>query len=163
VKRELTLTLDGVAYPIVANQKTITIYGRDFTVEVLQDRTVLVDGIVYDVALEGDRATADGKSYTVQVTGMKLTAPTRTEAKSHSAQRKSSEAGTGDVTAIMPGKILRVLVTPGQEVDAGDSVCVLEAMKMENELHASHAGIVDRVNVEAGDAVEKGDVLVAFR
>lgn len=163
MKRELTLTLDDIAYPIIANTKTIAINGRDFTVEVLEDQTVLVDGIVYDVMLNGDTATADGASYSVQVTGMKMTAPARTEPKGSSSRRKSSGNDSNAVTAIMPGKIIRILVTPGQEVNRDDPVCVLEAMKMENELRASQAGIVDSVHVDPGDAVEKGEVLVTFK
>jgi glutaconyl-CoA/methylmalonyl-CoA decarboxylase subunit gamma len=163
VKRELTLTLDDVAYPITSNAKTIVVNGREYTVEVLEDQTVLVDGIAYDVKRDDGTVTADGTSYAVQVTGMKMTAPARTGTKGSSSRRKSSDADSNAVTAIMPGKIIRVLVTPGQDVNSGDPVCVLEAMKMENELRASQTGVVDSVNVEPGDAVEKGEVLVTFK
>ncbi|MCJ7737933.1 MAG: acetyl-CoA carboxylase biotin carboxyl carrier protein subunit [Anaerolineae bacterium] len=163
MKRELTLTLDDIAYPITASAKAITVNDRDYAVEVLEDQTVLVDGIAYDVKVDGDTVTADGTSYSVQVTGMKRTAPARTGAKSSSSRRKSSGANSNAVTAIMPGRIIRVLVTPGQEVNSGDPVCILEAMKMENELRASQAGVVDSVNVDPGDAVDKGEVLVTFK
>jgi len=122
----------------------------------------LVDGIAYEVTLNEGIATVDGISYSVQATGMKLTAPTQAGTKSRSARRRTAGAVTNAVTAIMPGKIIRVLVTPGQEVNSGDPVCVLEAMKMENELRASQAGTVASVNVEPGDAVEKGEILVTF-
>ncbi|MGQ0702497.1 MAG: biotin/lipoyl-containing protein [Gemmatimonadales bacterium] len=65
--------------------------------------------------------------------------------------------------APMPGLVIRVLVESGQEVAAGASVVVLEAMKMENELKASGAGVVDQVLVTAGQTVERGQVLVRFR
>jgi len=55
---------------------------------------------------------------------------------------------------------VRVLVELGQEIAAGAPVCVLEAMKMENELHASQGGTVRAVHVRPGDDVEKGQVLV---
>jgi biotin carboxyl carrier protein len=60
----------------------------------------------------------------------------------------------------MPGKIIRVMVEPGQKVEEGDPVCVLEAMKMENELHAQRSGTVRAVHVKPGDDVEKDQVLV---
>ena len=163
MKRELTLTLDDIAYPITANAEAITVNGRDYAVEVLEDQTVLVDGIAYDVKLDGDTVTADGTSYSVHVTGMKRVALAHTETKSSSSRRKSSGANSNAVTAIMPGKIIRVLVSPGQEVNSGDPVCILEAMKMENELRASQPGVVDSVNVDPGDAVDKGEVLITFK
>jgi pyruvate carboxylase subunit B len=62
----------------------------------------------------------------------------------------------------MPGLVLRVQVAPGQNVAAGTGVIVLEAMKMENELKAVGAGVVRSVRVSAGEAVEKGQVLIEF-
>jgi len=65
--------------------------------------------------------------------------------------------------APMPGLVVRVLVEPGQEVAAGAGLVVLEAMKMENELKAPAAGTVGAVGAQAGQAVEKGHVLVEFQ
>ena len=62
----------------------------------------------------------------------------------------------------MPGLVVRVQVEAGQSVAAGAGVVVLEAMKMENELRAATAGTVRTVRVRAGEAVEKGQVLVEF-
>ncbi len=70
--------------------------------------------------------------------------------------------GGGILKAPMPGLVLRVQVTPGQNVAAGTGVIVLEAMKMENELKAVGAGVVRAVRVSAGEAVEKGQVLIEF-
>jgi biotin carboxyl carrier protein len=70
------------------------------------------------------------------------------------------EAGAGAVLAIMPGKIIRVMVEVGQQVEEGEAVCVLEAMKMENELQTRQSGIVQAIHVEPGDDVEKDQVLV---
>jgi pyruvate carboxylase subunit B len=68
--------------------------------------------------------------------------------------------GAGTIRAPMPGLVVRVLVEPGQAVEEGAGVVVLEAMKMENELRAAGPGVVRTVRVEAGMAVEKGEVLV---
>ena len=71
--------------------------------------------------------------------------------------------GPAPLRAPMPGLVLRVLVGPGQELAAGAGVVVLEAMKMENELKAAAAGIVGSIRVQAGEPVEKGQLLVEFR
>jgi biotin carboxyl carrier protein len=65
--------------------------------------------------------------------------------------------------APMPGKVLSVLVEAGQSVEAGDSLLVLEAMKMENVIKAAVDGIIEDVNAKAGFAVEKGELLITFQ
>ena len=70
--------------------------------------------------------------------------------------------GGGVLRAPMPGLVVRVLVEPGQRVAAEAGVVVLEAMKMENQLKASVAGVVKAVRVGPGKVVEKGEVLVEF-
>ncbi len=69
-------------------------------------------------------------------------------------------AGGGEIKAPMPGLVVRVLVEPGQAVEAGQGVVVLEAMKMENELKAAAPGVVRAIRAEVGRPVEKGQVLV---
>jgi biotin carboxyl carrier protein len=159
VKQEFTLALENIEYPVVAEGDTITVNGRPFAVEIV-DGTVLVDGIAYDVALEGDTATVGEESYTVHVSGLAMTAGASALAPSGPAVSPVTEAGAGAVLAIMPGKIIRVLVEVGQQVEEGESVCVLEAMKMENELHARQPGVVQAITVRPGDDVEKDQVLV---
>jgi len=67
---------------------------------------------------------------------------------------------SGSLKAPMPGKVLRVDVKAGQIVKKGDSILILEAMKMENAIKAPGEGTVKAVHVKAGDAVEKGTVMV---
>jgi len=68
----------------------------------------------------------------------------------------------GVVKAPMPGLVVRVEVTAGQEVEAGAGLVIVEAMKMENELRAPQRGVVQQVHVSAGDRVEKGAPLVTL-
>ena len=157
MKREFTITLEEIEYSVVAENGGTTVNGRPFTVEVTDDGGVLVDGITYDVALEGETATVGSESYTVQVSGL---AATPTAPTPSTAPATAAVAGEGAVTAIMPGKIVRVLVEEGDQVTEGDVVCVLEAMKMENELQAPATGEVKTVHVSPGDDVETGAVLV---
>jgi biotin carboxyl carrier protein len=72
-------------------------------------------------------------------------------------------AGGGVVKAPMPGLVVRVEVREGASVEAGEGLVVVEAMKMENELRATHKGVVERVHVKAGDRVEKGAELVTLK
>ena len=62
----------------------------------------------------------------------------------------------------MPGDILEVKVKPGDQVNPGDVVCVLEAMKMKNMIRTSRGGVVASVEVSGGQAVDYGAVLVVF-
>jgi acetyl-CoA/propionyl-CoA carboxylase biotin carboxyl carrier protein len=59
----------------------------------------------------------------------------------------------------MQGTVLRVLVEVGQEVAAGDVLCIVEAMKMENEVAAHQPGVVRELNVAAGQAVQAGETI----
>lgn len=81
-------------------------------------------------------------------------------------QRRDSQAmlgaQSGSVTAPMQATVNRVLAEVGQEVGAGDLVCVIEAMKMEQPLYAPVAGVVSTVHVAAGDAVSSGQVLISI-
>lgn len=71
-------------------------------------------------------------------------------------------AQVNDMKAPMPGLILDILVTPGQEIKKGDQLLILEAMKMENVLKASGDGTVSSIEVNKGDSVEKGQILIKF-
>jgi acetyl-CoA/propionyl-CoA carboxylase, biotin carboxylase, biotin carboxyl carrier protein len=71
-------------------------------------------------------------------------------------------AGTGAVTVPMQGTIVKVLVSEGDEVEAGQTVCVLEAMKMENNIAADKSGTVKEIKVTAGQSVGSGDVVVVI-
>jgi biotin carboxyl carrier protein len=67
-----------------------------------------------------------------------------------------------DIKAPMPGMVLSVLVSEGQEVKKGDSLIVLEAMKMENILKSPADGIIKKVVANKGTAVEKNQLLIQF-
>lgn len=94
-------------------------------------------------------ATTGGRTYRLQLGGGAMAA---------------GDTGTGDngpyeLRATLPGKILEVQVTPGQAVQEGDGLVVVEAMKMENELRAPFDACVERIAVEKGQTVETGSLL----
>jgi len=78
------------------------------------------------------------------------------------ADARARAHGEQSVVAPMPGRVVRVLVAPGDTVAARQGVVVVEAMKMENELRAPKAGRVKDVAVGAGDSVDAGRVLVVI-
>jgi len=69
---------------------------------------------------------------------------------------------TNEINAPMPGLIIEVNVSEGQEVKEGDFLCVLEAMKMENAMMSPRDGIIKSVLVSKGNTVDKGDLLIEF-
>ena len=71
-------------------------------------------------------------------------------------------AGSGTVTVPMQGTIVKVLVAVGDTVEVGQTICVLEAMKMENAVNAEKAGVVAEIKVAAGDSVGGGDVVAVI-
>lgn len=68
-------------------------------------------------------------------------------------------AGANSVSAPMPGTVLEVKVTPGQAVNAGDVLVILEAMKMENEITAPKSGTIVQIAADKGKQVNTGDLL----
>lgn len=96
----------------------------------------------------------DGERYEVDVVDE------RTRAIRAMTGKGSSDHGPRPIRAPMPGLVVSVAVRAGDEVEVGQSVAIIEAMKMENELKAESAGVVRRVAAEPGQPVEKGAVLV---
>ena len=82
--------------------------------------------------------------------------------KSRSHAHGAVSGGSGRIAVPMQGTIVKVLVTQGDKVEAGQTVCVLEAMKMENAIVADKSGEVAEVKVKAGDTVGTGDVVVVI-
>ena len=78
------------------------------------------------------------------------------------AQASGAQAGEGSVQIVapMPGKVVRVLVPLGAQVEAGDGLVVVEAMKMQNEMKSPKTGTVTALHAEVGATVNAGDVLV---
>ena len=77
--------------------------------------------------------------------------------------RRGSASGRIEVKSPMPGKVVKVLVSPGESVTAGQPVLLFEAMKMQNELRSPQDGIVAEVAVEAGQAIEARERLYVLQ
>ncbi len=126
--------------------------GEEATPRVLRDVTAEVDGRRYQVKLWvpdlGDAVVAAAEA-------ARGSGPKRPKAT-------ASGAGSGTVAVPMQGTIVKVLVAVGDTVEVGQTVCVLEAMKMENNVNAEKAGVVKEVRVAAGESVGPGDVIAVI-
>ena len=102
----------------------------------------------------------NGKLFRVRVFGnQEARGPAGPPRRRRGETRRASASG-GTIAAPMQGTIVRVLVEEGQEVEADEPVCILEAMKMESEVRSQKAGTVSKVSAEAGQTVRSGDPLV---
>ena len=84
------------------------------------------------------------------------------DTQTYSSDTPAKESGE-TVTAPLPGIIINILVKDGDKVKEGQTVAILEAMKMENEIQAVHGGVVHSINVSKGDSVLEGTPLVTLR
>ncbi len=138
-----------------------------------------INGIKFNVAV-GEvvdnmvRVEVNGTPYMVELEGSQplkssLTAPIKPAAAAPRTQtgekvisKPAAAPGSPDaVKSPLPGTIMSFKVSEGQQVKAGDTVCVLEAMKMENDIHTNKGGTVKKILVNVGDAVLEGaDIMI---
>ena len=103
------------------------------------------------------------EAYVVRVTeGGVISEPNVPVKSDEITQPKSTSGATSEVVAPLAGNVFTINVSVGQIINEGDTVLVLEAMKMETDIRASVSGTVSEINVQAGDAVKVGDVLLTL-
>ena len=122
---------------------------------------VTVNGVTYEVLVE----ETDSASASAPAAAPAPAAPAPAPAAPKAAAPKAAPAGAQGsikVTAPMPGTILKMNVKVGDTVKANDLVCVLEAMKMENEIFAKEGGTVKSVDAPQGASVSSGDVIITL-
>ena len=156
--------------------------GKTYEIEIIEDGRLLVNGeereLDFRVLREGElysllldnhsfEAVVDGRDdlYHVLMAGnlyeVKVT-DERSRRLESAFMHFGDTSGEVSIRAPMPGLIVRVPVTEGQAVSKGDTVIILESMKMENELKAPRDGTIRHVNVKAGDSVEQNKVLMTI-
>ena len=145
----LHVRLDDREYPVDLLRVDPSLYslligGRSYEIDVLETEEALV-------------VLVDGQPFQVEI---------QEEQQRHlraAAGKGETKTGKRIVTAPMPGKVVKLLVKPGDAVQPGDGVVVVEAMKMENEVHTPVSGVVEKIYVAEGDSVNPDEVLVVVR
>jgi biotin carboxyl carrier protein len=153
----------------------VSIDGREFKVHLSGNKGV-VDGEPIEIdltrlndaglhllnrkrqALELHMSPRDGDTYDVLVDGRRLMARVQTLAKR--LRQRNDTASARSLNAPMPGLVVNILVSAGEVVEAGQTLVVLESMKMQMQLRSAIAGQVESVHVQKNQQVEKGALLV---
>ncbi len=123
----------------------------------MKNYTITVNGTVYDVTVEEGIGTGAPAAPAPQGSTQSSSQGTGSTGSQGGRRR-----GCKKVTASVPGKVFKVEANAGQAVKAGDTIIVLEAMKMEIPVVAPQDGTVASVDVAVGDAVESGDTLATM-
>ena len=138
------VTLDGAEHIVDARKLEADFY------------SILYEGKSYEVSVE-----SAGPKYVVRH-GAYEQVIELADASGGGREELRKKSGPETIDSVMPGKVVRVLVSPGDDVRAGQGLVVVEAMKMENEIGAPRAGRVKSVDVNPGQNVETGARLVVL-
>ncbi len=123
--------------------------------------SITVNGNTYDVIVEEADASGIVSAPVAAPVATPVAAPAAPKASAPKAAPQGA-AGANKVTAPMPGTILNVKVSAGQSVKKGDVICVLEAMKMENDIPAPCDGVIASINIQKGANVNANDVIATM-
>lgn len=121
----------------------------------MKNYTITVNGTAYNVTVEENGADAPVAA------PMPAAAPVKAEAPKP-ATEASTPSGALKIESPMPGTILDISVSAGDSVKTGDVICILEAMKMENEIVAPQDGTIASIDVNKGDSVEAAQVIATL-
>jgi biotin carboxyl carrier protein len=156
------ISIDGENHRLELNQAegqwACRLDGREIAVDAVLARpdvlSLRIDNKAYEVKCE-----RVGSEMHLWVGSVRFLAEVRDPRSLRGRFRAGDDHGPKKLTAPMPGKVVRVLVTQGAEVEAGAGVLVVEAMKMQNEVKSPKKGTVQKILATEGVAVNAGDVL----
>jgi len=158
---------EGKTFEVTRDKEALKLNGEVFTWDILPQQTnsfhVIHENQSYQVdVLKADYTTKD---FIIQINGRRYTV--NAEDKLDLLLKRLgldnlSQNKVNDIKAPMPGLILSINVAEGDEVSKGDSLLILEAMKMENVLKSPTDGVVKAIKVEQGQNVEKNQLMIVF-
>ncbi len=147
----------------------LKINGQDYNVEIedVNDASTLahvtVNGTPYEVEIAGGKASASSKPHVAPAAKEANSAQITPATATPSAPRQTTPApAAGAVKCPLPGTVMAVKVAVGDTVAVGQTLMVLEAMKMENNIDADRAGVVKQILVQQGATVMEGDSLIVI-
>ncbi|HLV88555.1 MAG TPA: biotin/lipoyl-containing protein [Candidatus Sulfotelmatobacter sp.] len=156
------VTIDGRSYRLELSQAegrwSCRIDGREVAVDAVLARPDVLSLRIGDQAFEVKCERVGGELH-LWVGSQRFSAEIRDPRSLRGRSRSADDQGPKKLTAPMPGKVVRILVTQGADVEAGAGVLVVEAMKMQNEIKSPKKGTIQRILTEEGAAVNAGDVL----
>lgn len=157
--------IGGNEYEVDITPDGILLDGEPISVDLEQSGmtelySMLFDGASHELLIEAERfnynVTLYGEQLVVQVEDE------RSRRLNAGRQTPGDASGSGSVNAPIPGLVVKVLVEEGAEVVEGQSLVILEAMKMENEIRSVRNGTVAKINVAAGERVEQNASLIVL-
>lgn len=169
--QEFRLRVNDRVYDIGIEDEHMTVEGFDLNWQMLEAEEshfqVCIDGILYEVNLRATEdgrlvAVVEGEEYPVEAIGLTRGRPASKKREEGPAVTVAPEMVEGALTAMMPSKVIAVHAQEGDQVQSGQVVLILEAMKMESELQAPHDGVVTAVNCAPGDSVDPGVPLMVI-
>jgi len=139
----------------------VSVDGNEFVVDGKKtgrtNYSLIVDNRSFEIEVDNSddeyRVLVDGRSYHINLVDER-------RLRVGASQSATQLQGLQRVSVPMPGKVIAVLVSEGDQVEKGQGLAIVEAMKMENEVHSPIAGAIKEIKVKAGDTVEGGAVLV---
>lgn len=168
LKAQITGNDHDISLNRAGERAIVVVDGRDYDLEVRElarGEYLLVKGSTVfkcRVEVKHDR-TSPGELFEVVVRGRDYDVSVIDPRRLRSTQSAGTHhAGAAEIVSPMPGKIVRVLVEAGAQVEVGAGIVVVEAMKMQNEMKAPKAGVVVSINTEEGATVNAGDVLAVI-
>jgi biotin carboxyl carrier protein len=152
-KHVVDLEKDGSSYKVFLDGQLVN---ADVTLAAPNAVSVLLDGAAFEIHIA---PSLDG-TYKLQTGPHEFQADIRDPRAWRGRKQGALEAeGRQQIVAPMPGKVIRLLVKTGDEVEAGQGLVVVEAMKMQNEIRSPKKGKVERLQAKEGQLVNAGDVL----
>jgi acetyl/propionyl-CoA carboxylase alpha subunit len=128
--------------------------------------SMLLNDGVFEIFILGFAQDIEDKSIQLSIKGLSydvIIEDHRSMMRKQILLARPHSSGVREIKAPMPGRVIRIEVKPGDNVEPGRGLVVLEAMKMENEIKSTVIGLVEKIHVGTGKAVEKGEILVSIR
>ena len=163
---KLHATITGAQVEIEIREQNADVFavveGRRYELDVSQsppgNYLLVHEGRVFACRVDGRPESGSSLNVSVGTNAYAVTLIDPKRLRSAAAFGTDSDAAA-HIVAPMPGKVVRVLVAAGQQVEAGSGIAVVEAMKMQNEMKSPKSGTVVKINVEVGVTVNGGDLL----